>query len=53
MLAPYGQLIATAIRRKETYKTYIGLDACAADLMRPAIYKAYHHITVAGKKNTP
>ena len=53
MLAPYGQLIATAIRRKETYKTYIGLDACAADLMRPAIYKAYHHITVAGKEEHP
>ncbi|MGB4250623.1 MAG: diaminopimelate decarboxylase, partial [Limnochordia bacterium] len=53
MLAPYGQLIATAIRRKETHKSYIGLDACAADLMRPAIYGAYHHITVAGKEDHP
>ena len=50
MLAPYGQLISTAISRKETHKSYIGLDACAVDLMRPAIYKAYHHITVAGKE---
>jgi len=53
MLAPYGQLIATAIRRKETHKSYIGLDACAADLMRPAMYRAYHHITVAGKEDHP
>lgn len=53
MLAPYGQLISTAIRRKETHKSYIGLDACAVDLMRPAIYKAYHHITVAGKEEHP
>jgi len=53
MLAPYGQLIATAICRKETHKSYIGLDACAADLMRPAIYGAYHHITVAGKEDHP
>ena len=53
MLAPYGHLVSTAIRRKETYKSYIGLDACAADLMRPAIYKAYHHITVVGKEDHP
>lgn len=53
MLAPYGHLVATAIRRKETHKSYIGLDACAADLMRPAIYRAYHHITVAGKEDDP
>lgn len=51
MLAPYGMLIATAIREKHIYKEYIGLDACAANLMRPAIYGAYHHITVLGKEN--
>lgn len=53
MLAPYGMLIATAIREKHIYKEYIGLDACAANLMRPAIYGAYHHITVLGKENAP
>lgn len=53
MLAPYGQLIATAIRRKEIHKNYIGLDACAVNLMRPAMYGAYHHITVAGKEEHP
>lgn len=53
MLAPYGHLIATAIRRKEIYKSYIGLDACAANLMRPAMYGSYHHITVADKENHP
>lgn len=53
MLAPYGMLIATAIREKHIYKEYIGLDACAANLMRPAIYGAYHHITVLGKENEP
>lgn len=51
MLAPYGHLIATAIKQKEIYKHYIGLDACAANLMRPAMYGAYHHITVAGKED--
>lgn len=51
MLAPYGHLIATAIRRKEIHKNYIGLDACAVNLMRPAMYGAYHHITVAGKED--
>lgn len=51
MLAPYGALIATAIHEKQTYKNYIGLDACACDLMRPAMYGAYHHITVLGKEN--
>ena len=51
MLAPYGHLITTAIREKNTYRNYIGADACACDLMRPALYKAYHHITVAGKEN--
>ena len=43
----------TAIRKKETYKNYIGLDACAANLMRPAMYGAYHHITIAGKEEWP
>ncbi len=50
MLAPYGVLVATAIREKHIYKEYIGLDACAANLMRPAMYGAYHHITVSGKE---
>ena len=53
MLAPYGHLIAKAIHEKHTYKEYIGLDACAVDLMRPAMYGAYHHITVMGKENAP
>lgn len=53
MLAPYGCLVSTAIREKHTYKEYIGLDACAANLMRPAMYGAYHHITVVGKENAP
>ncbi len=49
MLAPYGHLVTKAIHRKETYKHYIGVDACACNLMRPAMYGAYHHITVMGK----
>ncbi|WP_347490222.1 diaminopimelate decarboxylase [Desulfoscipio sp. XC116] len=53
MLGPYGCLVATAIHEKHIYKDYIGLDACAANLMRPAIYGAYHHITVMGKENNP
>ena len=53
MLAPYGCLVATALREKHTHKEYIGLDACAANLMRPAMYGAYHHITVMGKENEP
>ncbi len=53
MLAPYGALVATAIREKHIHKEYIGLDACAANLMRPAIYGAYHHVTVMGKENAP
>ncbi|CRZ33301.1 diaminopimelate decarboxylase [Herbinix hemicellulosilytica] len=53
MLAPYGHLVATAIHQKHIYKEYIGLDACAADLMRPAMYGAYHHITVMGKEDEP
>lgn len=53
MLAPYGHLIARAIHEKHIYKEYIGLDACACNLMRPAMYGSYHHITVAGKENVP
>ncbi|MDL2235241.1 diaminopimelate decarboxylase [Christensenellaceae bacterium OttesenSCG-928-L17] len=48
---PYGYLVTTAIHEKEIYKHYIGLDACAANLMRPAMYGAYHHITVVGKED--
>ncbi len=53
MLAPYGMLITKCIHQKHTYKEYIGVDACAANLMRPAIYGAYHHITVLGKEDAP
>jgi len=53
LLAPNGCLVTRAIREKHIYKEYIGVDACAANLMRPAIYKAYHHITVAGKETAP
>ena len=53
MLAPYGCLVTTAIHEKHIYKEYIGVDACAANLMRPALYGSYHHITVLGKENAP
>lgn len=53
MLAPYGHLIVKAIHEKHTYKEYIGVDACAVNLMRPAMYGAYHHITVMGKEDAP
>ena len=53
MLAPYGELITKVIHEKHIYKEYIGTDACAANLMRPAMYGAYHHITVLGKENEP
>lgn len=53
MLAPNGHLVVTAIHEKHTYKEYIGVDACAVNLMRPAMYGAYHHITVMGKENEP
>ena len=53
MLAPYGHLVTRAVHEKHTYKEYIGVDACASNLMRPAIYGAYHHITVLGKENEP
>ncbi len=50
MTGPYGCLVTTAVHEKHTYKDYIGVDACAANLMRPAMYGAYHHITVMGKE---
>lgn len=50
MMGPYGHLVTTAIHEKHTHKEYIGCDACAVNLMRPAIYGAYHHITVLGKE---
>ena len=53
MLAPYGALVTKAIHAKHIYKEYIGVDACAANLMRPAMYGAYHHITVLGKEDAP
>lgn len=53
MLAPYGHLVTTAIHEKHTHKEYIGVDACAVNLMRPAMYGAYHHITVLGKEQEP
>ena len=53
MTGPYGYLVATAIHKKDVYKHYIGLDACAANLMRPAMYGSYHHITVMGKEDQP
>lgn len=53
MLAPYGHLVTKAIHEKHTHKEYIGVDACAVNLMRPAMYGAYHHITVMGKENEP
>ena len=53
LLAPYGHLVTTAVHEKHIYKEYIGVDACAANLMRPAMYGAYHHITVLGKENAP
>lgn len=53
MTGPYGALVTTAIHEKHIHKEYIGCDACAANLMRPAIYGAYHHITVMGKEDEP
>ena len=53
MLAPYGHLVTRVLHEKHTYKDYIGVDACASNLMRPAMYGAYHHITVMGKENQP
>ena len=53
MLGPYGALVTKAVHEKRIYKHYIGTDACACNLMRPAMYGAYHHITVLGKENAP
>ena len=53
MMAPYGALVTKAIHEKHIYKEYIGVDACAVNLMRPAMYGAYHHITVLGKEDAP
>ena len=53
MMGPYGCLVTKAIHEKHTHKEYIGVDACAVNLMRPAMYGAYHHITVLGKENEP
>ena len=53
MMGPYGCLVTKAINEKHTYKEYVGVDACAVNLMRPAMYGAYHHITVLGKENAP
>ena len=53
MLGPYGCVVTRAIHEKRIYKDYIGVDACSADLMRPAMYGAYHHITVMGQADGP
>lgn len=53
MMGPYGCLVTKAIHEKHIYKEYIGVDACAANLMRPAVYGAYHEITVLGKEDAP
>ncbi len=53
VLGPYGCLVSKVLHMKHIHKDYVGLDACAADLMRPAMYGAYHHITVMGKENLP
>lgn len=53
MMGPYGELVTKVIHEKHTHKEYIGVDACAVNLMRPAMYGAYHHITVLGKEESP
>ena len=53
MTGPAGYLVTRAIHHKDTYKHFIGTDACAANLLRPAMYGAYHHVTVLGKENAP
>jgi len=53
MMGPYGHLVVKAIHEKHTHKEYVGVDACAVNLMRPAMYGAYHHITVLGKEGEP
>ncbi len=53
MMGPYGELVTQVLHEKHTHKEYIGVDACAVNLMRPAMYGAYHHITVLGKEDSP
>ncbi len=53
MMGPYGALVTKAIHEKHTHKEYVGVDACAVNLMRPAMYGAYHHVTVMGKEDGP
>lgn len=53
ILGPYGYLVTKVLHKKEIYKNYVGVDACMANLMRPALYDAYHHITVVGKEDWP
>ena len=53
IMGPYGALVVKAIHEKHIYKEYVGVNACAVNLMRPAMYGAYHHITVLGKENEP
>ena len=53
IMGPYGFLVSTVLHKKEIYRNYVGLDACMANLMRPALYGSYHHITVLGKENLP
>jgi len=53
ILGPYGYLVTKVLHKKEIYKNYVGLDACMADLMRPGLYGAYHHLTVMGKEDWP
>ncbi len=53
MMGPYGALVTQAVHEKHIYKEYIGVDACAANLMRPAMYGSYHHLTVLGKEDAP
>lgn len=53
MTGPYGYLITQAIHQKHTYREYVGVDACMANLMRPGMYGAYHHVSVLGKENEP
>ncbi|MDR3542395.1 MAG: diaminopimelate decarboxylase [Desulfosporosinus sp.] len=53
ILGPYGYLVTKVLHKKEIYKNYVGVDACMADLMRPGVYGAYHHITVMGKEDWP
>ena len=53
MMGPYGHLVTKVIHQKHTHKEYVGVDACAVNLMRPAMYGAYHHITVLGKEEEP